>query len=113
MPTLDSWLLHFHGRRKLPVPRLVPVKPSRYWLVYTLIRVGLFAVALAGLLLLGVDPWISAIAAAVIGLCVSYIFFRGQRDAVATSIVKVRAAPNRDLDNDLENEALDRFEGDR
>jgi uncharacterized membrane protein YphA (DoxX/SURF4 family) len=94
------------------VPRLEGVKSSRQWLVYTAIRVGIFAVALAVLLVIGVAGWIAAIVAAAIGLCVSYIFFRPQRDAVAKSIVEIRAAKDRDADNELENEMLDRLEGD-
>lgn len=86
------------------------MKSSRQWIIYTLIRVGVFAVALALLLVLGVNPWIAAIAAAVIGFCFSYIFLRGPRDAVASSIVSIRESKDRDLDNEVENEALDRFE---
>jgi len=84
------------------------VKSSRSWILYTVIRLGLFAVALTVLLLLGINPWVSAIAAAVLGLCTAYIFFRPQRDAVASSIVEARAAQKRDADSDAENEALDR-----
>lgn len=85
---------------------------SRQWVIYSLIRVGVFAVALAILLVVGINPWIAAIGAAIIGLCVSYIFFRASRDAVATKIHELRSARDRDIDNDLENEALDRREGD-
>jgi divalent metal cation (Fe/Co/Zn/Cd) transporter len=84
------------------------VKSSRHWIVYTVIRVGLFAVALAGLLLLGINPWISAVAAAVISLCIAFIFFQPQRDAVVSSIAETRATQKRDADSDAENEALDR-----
>lgn len=94
------------------MPRLVSVKSSRSWIVYTVIRIGLFAVALTILLLLGVNPWVSAIGAAVFGLCIAYIFFRPQRDAVASSIAQARTAQARDADNDVENEALDRAEQD-
>jgi hypothetical protein len=94
------------------VPRLEGVKSSRQWVVYSAIRVGIFAVALVVLLVVGVTGWIAAIGAAVIGLCVSYIFFRPQRDAVARSIVDIRSAKDRDIDNDLENDVLDRLEGD-
>jgi uncharacterized membrane protein YphA (DoxX/SURF4 family) len=91
------------------------VKPSRQWVLYSLIRLGIFAIALAILLLIGVDVWIAAIGAAVIGFCVSYIFLRGPRDAVAKTMVNAKASSarstaERDLDNDAENEALDRLE---
>ena len=61
----------------------------KYWLVYSLIRVGLFAAVFA--LLYGVlhlEAWIAAIVAAIVGFCIAYLFFRPQRDkaiAVATS----------------------------
>jgi 4-hydroxybenzoate polyprenyltransferase len=91
------------------LPRLVGVY-TRHWIVFSLIRVGTFAAALALLLALGVNFYVAAIGAAVIGFCISYIFLRRQRDAVATSIVRLRATKIRDRDNEIENEALDRFE---
>ncbi|MCU1403486.1 MAG: hypothetical protein JWM70_1810 [Microbacteriaceae bacterium] len=62
------------------MPRLVAVKSVkslRPWIVYTAIRVVLFGIALTILLLLSVNPIIAAVAAAVVGLCSSYIFLRG------------------------------------
>ena len=83
---------------------------SRQWIVFSLIRVGTFAVALGVLLIMGVNGFVAAIGAAVIGFCVSYIFLRKQREAVSTSIDHLRTTKSRDRDNELENEALDRFE---
>ncbi len=91
------------------MPRLFAVY-SRQWILFSLIRVGTFAVALALLLLLGVNVFVAALGAAVIGFCVSYIFLRKQREAVSTSIGHLRANKDRDRDNELENEALDRFD---
>ena len=57
------------------------------WVVYTLIRVTIFAASFA--LLYGVfaiAPWLSALIAAALGLTISYIFFRPQRDAAITSL---------------------------
>ncbi|MHB1170975.1 MAG: DUF4229 domain-containing protein [Lacisediminihabitans sp.] len=88
------------------------MKSSRPWVVYSVIRIVLFAAALALLLLVGVNPWIATIAAAVIGLCVSFIFFRGKRDDLAKNIYERRHTDQRDDDNDIENEALDRLERD-
>lgn len=88
------------------------MKSSRQWIVYSLIRVGIFAILLVVLLLLGVNVWYAAVVSAAIGFCISYIFFRGQRDAVARSIVDIRSSKDRDVDNDIENEALDRIERD-
>lgn len=65
------------------------------WVVYSLIRLGLFAVTLTVLMLLGVEGWLAAIIAAVIGLSVAYIFFRPQRDEL---IASVRKAPTADED---------------
>lgn len=95
------------------MPRLVAVKSVkslRPWIVYTAIRVVLFGIALTILLLLSVNPIIAAVAAAVVGLCISYIFFRGKRDDVALDIVARRSVKTKDPDNDLENEVLDRLE---
>ena len=58
------------------------------WVSYSLIRLGLFAVALTALLLLGVPGWMAAIAAALIGLSVAYIFFRPQRDRLIAAVTK-------------------------
>lgn len=89
------------------MPRLGGVKSSRQWVSYSLIRLGIFAVVLAILLVLQIEPWIAAIVAAVVGLCVAYIFFRPQREAVARSFWEFRTAQHRDVDSDAENDALD------
>jgi len=68
------------------------VKP---WVSYSLIRLGIFAAALTLLLLLGVPGWVAAIAAALIGLSIAYIFFRPQRDELIES---VRRTPTTDED---------------
>ena len=73
------------------------------WLAYTLIRLSLFIGALAILLLLGIEWWIAAIVAAVIGMCVSYIFFGKLRDAVAQDVAARRTAPARDADASVED----------
>ena len=76
------------------------VKP---WVLYSLIRLGIF-VAVFGLLLLTPTPtWLSAIIAAVIGLCVSYIFFGKLRDAVALDLARRRARPAADADSTAED----------
>ena len=93
-------------------PKLFAVY-SRQWIVFSLIRVGTFAAALAILMVVGLNLFVAAIGAAVIGFCVSYIFLRKQREAVSTSIGHLRANKDRDRDNELENEALDRFENPR
>lgn len=83
---------------------------SRPWIIFSLIRVGSFALALAVLLFTGANGFVAAIAAAMISFCVSYIFQRRQRQAVSTSIARMRADKGRDSDNDFENDSLDRFD---
>ena len=57
------------------------------WVLYTLIRVGIFAAVFALLFgLAGLEWWIAALIAAAIGLCVSYLFFRPQRDELVRAI---------------------------
>lgn len=73
------------------------------WVAYSLLRVGLFAAAFAILMLLGIEWWLSAVLAAVIGLCVAYIFFGGLRARVAADLAARRAAPARDVDADVED----------
>lgn len=66
---------------------------------YSLIRLGAFAVILAVLLLVGVPWYWAAIIAAVVGLCVSYIFFGKLRDAVAIDVAARRATPTTSTDD--------------
>lgn len=73
------------------------------WVVYSLLRVGLFAAVFAILMLLGIEWWLSAIIAAVVGLCVSYIFFGRLRDRVARDIATRRETPAADVDADVED----------
>ncbi|MCU1586218.1 MAG: hypothetical protein JWM49_2774 [Microbacteriaceae bacterium] len=72
----------------------------------------MFAVTLAVLMLLGVNVYIAAIGAAIIGFCVSYLFLGKQRRDLATTIDRYRNQKVRDDDNDVENEALDRVDPD-
>ncbi len=79
----------------------------RSWILFSALRIGLFAVVLTILLLLQVEPWVAAVVAAVIGLCVSYIFFRPQRQALADSVSAYRSSEHRDEDADAENAVID------
>ena len=69
----------------------------RAWILYSALRVGVFLVLFVGLYALttsiGFDPaWlISALAAAVLAFCISYIFFRPLRERVALDVVAARA----------------------
>lgn len=84
------------------------MKTSRHLILYSLLRIGLFAIVFTVLMLLQLWPWVAALAAAIISLCVSYIFFRAPREALAQSLARARASEPRDLDSDAENAALDR-----
>ncbi|HOB58296.1 MAG TPA: DUF4229 domain-containing protein [Rhodoglobus sp.] len=76
------------------------------WVLYSLVRVGVFAIALAVLLIVGVPWWLAAIVAAVIGLCVAYIFFGKLRDAVALDIADRRSRTTKDADQIAEDAEL-------
>jgi tetrahydromethanopterin S-methyltransferase subunit C len=76
------------------------VKP---WIAYSLLRVGVFAVVFAALLLTPLPWWLAAVVAAVVGLCVGYIFFGKLRDAVALDIAERRARPAGDADSAAED----------
>lgn len=73
----------------------------------------MFTVALAVCLIIGMNAFLATTIAAVIGFCVSFIFLGKQRQAVSTSIDHLRTTKSRDVDNEVENEALDRFNRDR
>ena len=60
---------------------------------YSLIRVGLFVIVLAVLIVVGVPGWLAAIAAALVALSVAYIFFRQQRDEAIAVLSKKPDAP--------------------
>ncbi len=60
------------------------------WIPYTVLRLALFGGVFVILWLLQVPYWIAAIAAAIIGLTVSYIFFPGLRDRVARELAERR-----------------------
>ena len=68
-------------------------------------RLAAFAVPLIIMLLLGMIPWLAAVLSAIIGLCVSYIFFAKTRNALSESLYEKRAARvvNSDKDADAED----------
>jgi len=77
------------------------------WIKYTLIRVVLFVALFTVLVLIGTQVILAAVIAAVAGLCISYIFFTRQRDAVALSLANRRRSPRTDADADHEDSAVD------
>jgi hypothetical protein len=83
------------------------VKSSTRWVLYSLFRVGLFAAALAAMLLLGLELWLAAIVATIVAFAISYIFFSEPRDALARDIQDRRQTAGVDRDSDVENSMLD------
>jgi ABC-type bacteriocin/lantibiotic exporter with double-glycine peptidase domain len=84
----------------------------RPWIKYSLIRLGIFIVVLVVLLVIGMNPFLAAIVAAVAGLVLSYIFFRRIRDEVAAELAArgTAAVVVKNVDTDAEDDALDRLE---
>ena len=67
-------------------------------------RLAAFALPLAIMLLLGMIPWLAATLSAIIGLCVSYIFFAKTRNALSESLYEKRTAKNVNHDKDADAE---------
>ena len=80
------------------------------WLLFTVLRVLMFVVPFVILLALGIEGWLAAVIAAVIGLCLSYIFLRRPREQVAGDLYKVRHRATEPVHPDAESEdaAVDR-----
>lgn len=79
------------------------------WLTYTVLRLLVFAIPLAVLLVLGIVWWASVIAAALIGLCLSYIFLSKPRNAVSSDLYEVRhrEKPVPSVDDEVEDAAVE------
>lgn len=79
----------------------------RAWLLFSVVRVLVFAVPFGVLFAIGLDWWVAALLAAAIGFCVSYIFLRPLRDRVALQLAHARAAagpaPAAGSDEDVED----------
>jgi L-lactate permease len=67
--------------------RVKSIPPVVY---YTVLRLLTFAVPLTALLLVGIEPWIATILAALIGLSFSYIFLQRPREAVSRDLYERR-----------------------
>lgn len=77
------------------------------WIIYTLLRLGVFAAVFTLLMVVQVDWRLSALIAAILGFAISYVFFSKLRDAVALDIVARRSGPSHDPDRDAEDAAAD------
>jgi ABC-type bacteriocin/lantibiotic exporter with double-glycine peptidase domain len=84
----------------------------RPWIKYSLIRLAIFAVILAVLLVVQVNPFIATVVAAVAGFVISYVFFRRIRDEVAAEFAtrNEKPAPIKNVDTDAEDDALDKLD---
>ncbi|TFB56564.1 DUF4229 domain-containing protein [Cryobacterium sp. TMT1-62] len=80
------------------------------WVSYSVFRVLLFAVPLAVMLFLRIEWWLAAIAAAVIGASLSFIFLRKPREKVALGLYQARHPDTESAHPDAvsEDAALDR-----
>jgi predicted Co/Zn/Cd cation transporter (cation efflux family) len=78
---------------------------------------GIFALFLAGFLLLGFDGIYSAVIAGVLALAISLVFLQKQRDALSAEIYRRNARDKfsgvPDQDADVENAILDSNEDNR
>lgn len=74
--------------------------------MFTILRLLAFAVPLAALLLLGIEPMWAAVAAAALGFAISLVFLRTPRERVAGSLYEARH-PVHGEDEDVEDDYLD------
>ncbi|WP_082571142.1 DUF4229 domain-containing protein [Agromyces sp. Root1464] len=86
------------------------MKSVPVWIWYTALRVLLFAVPLAVLLIAGVNVWVSAAIAALFGLSASLIFLRRARNAMSSDLyaARHRETPVANADDEAEDAALER-----
>jgi hypothetical protein len=85
------------------------VKSVPVWIWYTALRVLLFAVPLAVLLIAGVNPWVSAAVAALFGLSASLVFLRRPRETMSSELyaARHRETPVVRGDDEVEDAAVD------
>ncbi|MCJ1711741.1 DUF4229 domain-containing protein [Clavibacter michiganensis subsp. phaseoli] len=84
----------------------------RYWLVYTVVRILLFAVPFGLVVAVSPDFWpLAAVIGAVVSFCGSYIFLRRQREAMAADLAAIAAGRKAPVeDDDSEDAAIDAAE---
>lgn len=63
--------------------------------IYSLLRLGLFAAALIGLWAVGMGGWLLVLVAAVVAWALSYVLLGGPRTAAATWIAQRRGGADR------------------
>ena len=82
-------------------PRLKRMKNPL--LVYTLARLGVFAVVLTALILIGIHPILATIFATMIAFSISLVFFRKLRAASSAQLVQAVSKPKRGVDETHED----------
>ncbi|WP_308466176.1 DUF4229 domain-containing protein [Rathayibacter soli] len=86
-----------------------------HWVTYTALRLLLIIVPLVILMVLGLPWWLSAIIAAVVGLCLSYLLLAGPRHGLARDLdaarksAKPKASARKRIreDDDVEDHLID------
>ena len=79
------------------------------WITYSLVRFGLFAVTFALLMAAQFEWWWAALVATIIAFTVTYIFFPGLRQAVASDLAARRSRTVvDDPDADAEDAVVER-----
>jgi membrane protein implicated in regulation of membrane protease activity len=79
-----------------------------HWLAYIVARLGIFIIALAVLVLLGVDWGWSAVFATLIALALSLLLLGSFRQRAADDLQRRTEKPEPDNDSVTEDEQLDR-----
>lgn len=72
-------------------------------LLFSALRVLVFAIPFGILFAIGLEWWVAALIAAVVGLCLSYILLRPLRDRVALQLAEARGAPRPGADESAED----------
>lgn len=67
-------------------------------LVYTLARLGVFAVLLTGLILIGIHPILATVFATMMAFAFSLVFLQKLREASSAKLVEVIEKPKRSVD---------------
>ena len=85
---------------------------SRTWILYSVIRVGVFFAVFALLMVYEISWWLSALLAAIISLCISYLFLRRPREKLSQSIHELRHGTGEVVsdndDDEVEDGVVDR-----
>ena len=75
-------------------------------MTYALLRLGVFAISLGLMLLIGYNAYLATVIAAAIALSLSLLLFSKQRNAASTYLYESRNKA-RDKDSDVEDSATD------